>query len=316
MVIKMRVAAKRVEAAGICSFELVAADGNALPPFSAGSHIDVHLAGLVRQYSLCNDPAETHRYMIAVLREENSRGGSAAMHRLEEGHLLEISHPRNHFPLAQGAPHTLLLAGGIGITPILCMAEQLAVAGSSFSLHYFTRSAERTAFIERMRQSRFSEAVHLHHDDAPVGQQVDPRALIAGQPAGTHLYACGPGGFMEAMLSHARSAGWPEERLHREYFSAPAAAPQQSGEFEVQVASTGQVVRVAADVSVVTALAAAGIDIPTSCEQGVCGTCLTRVIEGMPEHHDCYLTPEEQSRNDQFTPCCSRALSGRLVLDL
>ena len=313
----VRIARKTVEAHDVCSFELVDADGGALPPFSAGSHIDVHVGnGLVRQYSLCNDPRETQRYLIAVLRDPNSRGGSVGMHALEAGQTVAISEPKNHFALAHDVRHSLLLAGGIGITPILCMAERLANVGASFELHYCTRSPERTAFIERIRGSAFAAQARFHHDDGPVEQKLDARAAIGLPKDGLHLYVCGPTGFMDWVLGTARDLGWPEERLHREYFAAGPVDTSHDGSFEVQIASTGAVIRVSPDQSVVAALAAAGIEVETSCEQGVCGTCLTRVLGGTPEHRDMFLTPDEQAKNDQFTPCCSRASSARLVLDL
>jgi len=314
---RVRIARKTIEAQDICSFELVADDGGALPPFGAGAHIDVHLdGGLVRQYSLCNDPRERHRYLIAVLREPASRGGSAAMHALREGQEIEISEPRNHFALARDARSHLLLAGGIGITPILAMAEQLMAEGAAFEMHCCTRSADRTAFAQRMRASAFAPLVRFHHDDGPVAQKLDIAALVAAPEPGMHLYVCGPAGFMEAVLSAARSAGWVELALHREYFAGTATTSDGDGAFDVQLASSGALIRVAADQSVVAALAAAGVQVPVSCEQGVCGTCMTRVLDGTPEHRDLFLTDDERARGDCFTPCCSRALSPRLVLDL
>jgi vanillate monooxygenase ferredoxin subunit len=314
---RVRVRRIAVEAQDVCSFELVDAEGRALPSFSAGSHVDVHLdGGLVRQYSLCNDPRETHRYLLAVLREPASRGGSAAMHGLCEGQALRISEPKNHFALAEAMPHHLLLAGGIGITPILSMAERLAAIGASFELRYCTRSMARTAFADRIRAPGFADRVRFHFDDGPVAQKLDIPATLAAQPEGTHLYVCGPTGFMDAVLAGARDAGWSESRLHREYFAAAAVDRSGDGAFDVQLASSGALIRVAADQSIVAALAAAGVQVPVSCEQGVCGTCLTRVLEGTPEHRDMYLTDEEHARGDQITPCCSRARSPRLVLDL
>ena len=322
---RVRIAAKAVEAEDICSFQLVAADDQPLPAFSPGSHIDVHLpGGPVRPYSLCNhvgtDTADAGHYRIAVLKEPASRGGSAGMHALEVGAGLEISAPRNHFALAADAQRSLLFAGGIGITPLLCMAERLAATGADFVLHYATRTAARTAFAEQLRRAPYAERVHLHHDDGPAGQRLDLAATIGAPDAGTHLYVCGPAGFMGAVLSAARALGWPEQRLHREYFGAAPAAPgaalPTAGAFLVQVASTGALIPVAPDQSVVAALAAAGISVPVSCEQGVCGTCLTRVIDGIPDHRDLFLTDEERQRNDCFTPCCSRAATPRLVLAL
>ncbi len=318
--IPVRVLRKTVEARDIVSLELAAEGGGPLPAFSAGSHVDVQLPnGLTRPYSLCNDPAESHRYLIAVLREPASRGGSAAVHDLvAEGQVLHIGAPKNHFALAHGATHSLLLAGGIGITPILCMAERLAFTGAPFALHYATRSPDRTAFRQRIAASSFAAQVHFHFDDGEAAQQLDLPALLAAPQPGQHLYVCGPKGFMDAVLKGARAAGWPETQLHWEFFAGAVDAEPVAGDraFEVRLASSGRVVAVPAGRSVVQALAAAGVEVPTSCEQGVCGTCLTRVLEGKPEHRDLYLTPEEQQAGDQFLPCCSRARSPLLVLDL
>ncbi|MES2257989.1 MAG: PDR/VanB family oxidoreductase [Pseudomonadota bacterium] len=316
-IIRVRVARKQSEALDICSFELVALDGPGLPPFSAGSHIDVHLeGGVVRQYSLCNDPTESHRYLIAVLRDPQSRGGSAGMHSLQEGATLEISAPKNHFPLAHEARSSLLLAGGIGITPLLCMAERLAATGAQFDLHYCGRSRERAAFLDRIQRSAFAQQVHLHFDDDDAAQRFDIGARLATWSPGQHLYVCGPKGYMDAVLAAARAHGWPEQQLHYEFFSAGPIDTANDASFEVQVASSGKVIRVGKDQTVIQALAANGVELPYSCEQGVCGTCVTRVLEGEPDHKDMYLSPQEQARNDQFTPCCSRARSARLVLDL
>lgn len=317
--LSVRVVRKTREAQDICSLELVAADNSSLPAFSAGSHVDVHLpGGAVRQYSLCNDPAEAHRYMIAVLRDPASRGGSSAVHdAVKEGDTLLISAPKNHFSLAHDAKHHLLLAGGIGVTPILCMAERLAKMGADFRMHYATRSSSRTAFIDRIRASEFADKVSFHFDDGPPGQKLDIGAVLARHDADTHLYVCGPRGFMDAVLGAARTQGFGAHQLHWEFFAGADTAPRAGdGGFEVQVASTGRVVIVAPGQTVTRALADAGVEIMVSCEQGVCGTCLTRVLQGEVDHRDAYLTPEEQAANDQFTPCCSRARSARLVLDL
>lgn len=316
--LNVRVARKQAEALDICTFELVHADGHALPAFSAGSHIDVHLPnGLTRQYSLCNDPQESHRYLIGVLRDPSSRGGSQAMHELvQEGSLLRISAPKNHFPLAHAAARSVLIAGGIGVTPILCMAERLALSAAPFEMHYCTRSRERTAFAGRIAQSAFASQVQFHFDDGDEAQKLSlPQAIGTPQP-GVHLYVCGPKGFMDWVLDGARTAGWPAEQLHYEFFSAEIAASDSDAAFEVKLASSGRIVKVPKDRTVVQALAEAGVEVATSCEQGVCGTCLTRVLEGEPDHKDMYLTPEEQAANDQFTPCCSRSRSAMLVLDL
>jgi len=316
--LQVRVARKAQEALDIVTLELVATDGRALPAFSAGSHVDVQLpGGITRQYSLCNDPEETHRYLIAVLRDPSSRGGSRGVHDgVQEGDLLQISAPRNHFPLAHDAKTHLLLAGGIGVTPILCMAERLAMTGAAFEMHYATRAPERTAFRERIAAASFADRVHFHYDNGDAAQKLDLKALLASPHAGTHLYVCGPKGYMDAVLGAARAAGWHESQLHYEFFGAEVVKSDSDAGFEIKLASSGRIVLVPKDQSVTQALAAAGVEVMVSCEQGVCGTCLTRVLEGVPDHKDSYLTPEEQAANDQFTPCCSRSKTPQLVLDL
>jgi vanillate O-demethylase ferredoxin subunit len=315
------VTAKRAEADSICTFELARPDGAQLPPFSAGAHIDVQVGeGIVRQYSLCNNPRDRHRYLIGVLREATSRGGSLAMHdRIGQGHRIRISEPRNHFPLAHGAARSLLFAGGVGVTPILCMAERLADSGADFEMHYCARSRARMAFLERILKSSFASRVHFHLDDGSDEQKLNAAPLLANPMPGTHLYVCGPGGFMNYVLGAAEQAGWSGSSVHREYFSAPTSASPASArdsEFEVRIASSGQVITIPPDSSVLQVLARHGIEIPVSCEAGVCGTCITRVLEGEPDHRDVYMTDAEHAANDQFTPCCSRAKSKRLILDL
>jgi vanillate monooxygenase ferredoxin subunit len=316
--LRVRVARKEPAAIDIALFELVSVDGHALPPFSAGSHVDVTLpGGITRQYSLCNNPNESHRYQIAVLKNANGRGGSRAMHEsVNVGDEISISVPRNHFQLAPSPASSILIAGGIGVTPLLCMAEHLAAIGDDFELHYCTRSIERTAFRERIQQSSYAQQVKFHFGDGPEDQKLRLQELLSTLRPGVHIYTCGPKGLMDAVLSTARSNGWDEQQLHYEFFNAEPVQGSTDGSFEVQLASSGRVIRVAADQTVVAALAAHDVHVPTSCEQGVCGTCRIRVLAGEPDHRDMYLTPEEQAANDQFLPCCSRARSERLVLDL
>ena len=314
----VRVARKTIEADGIAGFELAFADGGALPGFDAGAHLDVHVpGGMVRQYSLCNAPGETHRYAIGVLREPAGRGGSAAMHDgVGEGSTLQVSPPKNHFPLHEGAGRSVLLAGGIGITPILAMAERLASTGAPFDLHYCNRNRARTAYAERLGLARFAGHVHFHFDDGPSGQKLDLVAELAAPRSDVHLYVCGPKGFMDAALATARDAGWGESNIHFEYFAGLDAHSSSDRHFDVVIRSSGRVIRVEAAQTVVQALAALGIEVPTSCEQGVCGTCVTGVLEGEVDHRDLYFMPEERAKHNQFTPCCSRAKGARLVLDL
>ncbi len=314
----LRVQRKQLEAVDICSFELASVDAQPLPAFAAGAHIDVHLPnGLTRQYSLCNEPGERHRYVIGVLKDPASRGGSRAMHEtVHEGDVLRVSQPRNQFALHEQATRSLLLAGGIGITPILCMAERLSRLDADFEMHYSSRSRDRMAFDERIAQSGFADRVNRHFDDGAPEQKLDLQALLARPDAGTHLYVCGPKGFIDAVLRTARESGWPEARLHYEFFAAEVAVVKGDTAFEVRLARSGRCITIAPDQTVTAALAAAGVEVPTSCEQGICGTCITPILQGTPDHRDMFMTPEEQARNDQFTPCCSRAKSAFLVLDL
>lgn len=316
--LQVKVARKATEAIDISTFELVSVDGSPLPVFSAGSHLDVHLPnGLTRQYSICNAPHEDRRYLIGVLRDATSRGGSAAMHDIVNvGDVLQISSPKNHFPLAHEAAHSILVAGGIGVTPILCMAERLASTGSSFEMHYCCRSPGRTAFRDRISASAFASRVAFHFDDGAPDQKFDLDAIVSTLKPGTHLYVCGPKGFMDWLLEAARVAGWPPQQLHYEFFGADVAKSESDAAFEVQIASSGRIIVVAKDRTVVEALADEGIEVETSCEQGVCGTCITRVLQGIPDHKDVFMTAAEQAANDQFTPCCSRSKSARLVLDI
>jgi vanillate O-demethylase ferredoxin subunit len=313
----VKVARRRQEALDIASFELVKPDGSALPAFSAGSHIDVQVpGGLTRQYSLCNDMAEQHRYRIAVLRDPGSRGGSAGMHdAVKEGDTLQISAPRNHFPLAH-AHRTLLFAGGIGVTPLLCMAQRLATAGGEFALHYCTRSAERTAFRDEIAASSYADRVHFHFDDGEAAQKLDLDAVLRQPASGTHIYVCGPTGFIDWVIKAAARLGWGKDQVHLEYFGAAKQDTTGDRAFQVKLASSGATYEVPADKTVVQALQAHGVEILTSCEQGVCGTCLTRVLQGECDHRDLYLTDQEKAKHDQFTPCCSRAKGSLLVLDL
>jgi vanillate O-demethylase ferredoxin subunit len=314
----LKVAKKRDEAENVQSFELVDPAGKALPRFTAGAHIDVHVpGGKVRQYSLCNSAAERYRYLIAVMRAEPTRGGSKAMHEhVNEGDLIEVSVPRNHFPLVQSGQRALLVAGGIGITPILCMAEHLADAGSDFHLDYFARSEARAAFVDRIKRASFAGRARFHFSQDERQQRLRLAALLDAHDHETHLYVCGSEAFTNTVIKAALESGWAEERIHRECFSAEPRERGRDVAFDVVIASTGRTIHVPADKSVLDALADAGIHIATSCEQGVCGTCVTRVLEGEPQHRDLFLSDDERKKNDRFTPCCSRANSPTLVLDL
>lgn len=317
----VQIVQKRLEADDIVSLLLRAVDGDRLPLFEAGAHIDLEIApDLIRQYSLCNRPDDDRTYEIAVLREPASRGGSAAIHdRLQVGQTVRISAPRNHFPLDHATTHSLLFAGGIGITPILCMAERLHGAGASYEMHYCARSAAKMAYRDAIAASPVAARSVLHLDDGPAGQQIDLARILADPAAGAHVYVCGPAGFINAVLECARAQGWAEEQLHREFFAAPTDRPAPEGadeSFTVTLASTGLSVEIPAGRTIVDILGEQGVFIPTSCSEGICGTCVVHVLEGVPDHRDYLLSDEEHARGDRLTTCCSRSKTPRLVLDL
>jgi vanillate O-demethylase ferredoxin subunit len=316
--LQVMVLSKTDEAQDICSFVLAAPDGGRLPAFAPGAHVEVVLPnGLVRHYSLCGDPRERRRYQIAVLKTPGSRGGSRAMHELlQAGDRLEIGTPRNHFALVPGAARTLLFAGGIGITPVIAMAEALHRAGADFELHYCCRSPQQAAFAERLMRSAYAHRVHFHYSEAGPAHRIDLPALLAAPDAGTHLYVCGPDGFMDAVTACALAQGWRGDQVHREHFAAPASDRPDDQPFDIRIASTGAIVHVARDTSALHALAAHGIRVQSSCEQGVCGTCLTGVLDGEPDHRDLFLGPAQRARKDCMALCCSRAHSPVVTLDL
>ncbi|WP_458378564.1 PDR/VanB family oxidoreductase [Pseudomonas chlororaphis] len=316
--LQVQIFRKKVEATDILSFELRALGTDELPPFSAGAHIDVHMPnGITRQYSLCNSPEERHRYVIGVLKDPASRGGSISMHSdLCVGGLITISEPRNLFPLHESGDKHLLFAGGIGITPILAMAHTLHQRGADFELHYCYRASDRAAFIGYLKAANFSDCVYLHDDSGPDDQRINAHELLANPQPDAHLYVCGPGGFMNYILEAAAEHRWPEPQVHREFFAAAPVSHDGDQPFEVELAKSGQVFEIPADRTVFEVLDECGIEIPSSCEQGVCGSCITRVLQGIPDHRDQFMTVAEHARNDQFTPCCSRSKSSRLVLDL
>ncbi len=316
--VKMRVKRIRPETAEIKSFELVSATRAPLPEYTPGSHIDVHIDdGLTRQYSLCNGPMEKDCLVIAVKREPESRGGSRAMHeRIAEGDLLTISPPRNHFSIDPSATRHLLLAGGIGITPLLSMARHLLHSGGSFHLQYFTRSVEHTAFHAVLSQPEFRGKVTFHYAVDPQGLHTYLQKLLWHREEGTHLYVCGPRPFMDLVEATA-SATWPPGTVHAEHFSAnPMAFSGPREAFEVKLALSGGSYEIPADRTIVSVLADYGIEIPTSCEQGVCGTCLCGVLEGTPDHRDAFLTEDGRKAGDKMLPCVSRAKGKLLVLDI
>jgi vanillate monooxygenase ferredoxin subunit len=314
MLQRVRVADIREETSDIVSLELVSADGAPLVDYTPGAHIDVHVApGLIRQYSLYEPPGSSS-YFIAVKREAQSRGGSAGIHAgVKPGDVLTIGTPRNNFALVANASHSILLAGGIGITPIASMAGHLRSVGASYAIHYFARSARDAALLARLEREH-GERLHSHYI-VPADVAALLREIVPAFQAGLHVYLCGPTAFMN--LVQESMQGWPADAVHLEHFVNDALGNGlAAGSFIVELARSGQSFAVGPNESIVEVLAGNGVDVPTSCEQGVCGTCITKVLQGRPDHRDVYMTDEEHAAGDQITPCVSRCLDGKLVLDL
>lgn len=291
---------------------LAHAEGIDLPAFSAGAHIDLHLADdLVRPYSLCGDPKNRQHYQLGILKDAQSQGGSLAAHALNVGDRVSVSDPRNLFALDATASHSLLIGGGIGITPMLAMAAELHASGRSFSLHYCARSRESAAFINQLEQAAWADRVQLHFSDT---RRLNLAAVLADVPANTHVYTCGPTRLMDAVAEQAAATGYRPEQVHQECFSVEVETGGAA--FEVFAATSGITVQVLENQTIVEALAIAGLKVCVSCKQGICGSCLTDVLEGEPDHRDSYLTDEEKADGDQILLCCSRAKSARLVIDL
>lgn len=314
---QLRVRGIRWQAEGIHAFELTHPDGDALPAVAAGAHIDVHLpGGLVRSYSLAGDPGDRSNWVLGVLREARGRGGSQAMHdSVRVGDLITFGSPRNAFRLDEGAAHTILLAGGIGITPLKAMAHVLTREGRSFELHYCARTPRHAAFVEELYSFVPERHLHFHFDGGDCARGLDIAALLADPGQGRHVYYCGPGGFMKACSEATRH--WPMGTVHSEHFKAPETPASKAlppGSFEVRLARSGLTVQVGADQTIVRAIELAGHRIPTSCLSGLCGACKVEYLEGEVDHRDYILTDEEKSHC--LTTCVSRAQGGHLVLDL
>lgn len=313
----LRVRAITYLAEAVNGYELVDPRGRDLPRFTAGAHIAVrHGGGAVRDYSLWNDPAERRRYCIAVLREPGGEGSRQWHERVRVGDPVEAAMPRNNFPLADTAERYLLLAGGIGITPIMAMIAELRRRRAEFLLHYCTRSPEATAFRDELDLLAAQGRVRFHHDGGDPARGLDIAAALKDPAPGTHLYFCGPAGMMQAAKRAA--AGWPEGTVHCEYFSGPGARPPEPlGEdrpFRVRLAGSGAEYDIPAGKTVIDVLRAHGHAVRSSCELGYCGTCLTRYVAGEPEHRDQILS--EADRGRYVLICCCRAKTPLLELDL
>jgi len=309
----------RIEAATprIRRIELTAADGGPLPAFTAGSHINVELPnGESRSYSLLNDAGETGRYVLGVLRESESLGGSAYIHdTLKAGDVLKSSAPGNDFALYEAAEYSILIAGGIGITPIMAMAARLHAIGRDFVLHYCARSAEEAAFLAELR-ARYGDRLVTHFDGGDPARGLDVKALLAERPPGAHVYVCGPLGLIRAAV--AAAADWPQGTVHYELFKGSAAdlAPVNNDQpFDIVCQRAGKKFTVPADKSILAVLKAEGFKVKTLCTAGRCGTCRVAYLSGKVDHRDDVLDDEE--RESFLQVCVSRAVPGEtLVLDL
>jgi len=291
-------------------------DGDLLPPFTAGAHVDIELGeGLTRQYSLWNSSHERHRYCLGVALVADSRGGSRAVHDLQLGMSVAVSAPRNLFPLVE-AEHITLVACGIGITPILAMADELHRGGKSFTLHYRLRSVEGGAFVDYLQSTAYANHVVFHPSDAMPTASFDFSTLLATDARDRRIYVCGPAGFTDALREAAVKAGVHETHFHQELFAAEKTILERDDTFVVHFSQSGVTTTVPPGVSVAEAARAAGVALPTSCGQGICGTCLVNVLAGVPDHRDDYLTPSERDANNQMLTCCSRSKTKELTLDL
>ncbi|MGI5157467.1 PDR/VanB family oxidoreductase [Microbispora sp. CA-102843] len=312
---RLRVRSMAYEAEGVLSLVLCDPDGGELPPWSPGAHIDLTVPGsLPRQFSLCGDPGVRAVYRLGVLLEDPSRGCTRYVHHsLRPGDMVQVSEPRNNFPLVS-SPRYLFVAGGIGITPMLPMLAAATAAGAEWELLYGGRRRASMAFLDRLRP--YGGRVRVSPQDE-AGQLDLDQALARHDPERTAVYCCGPEPLMAAVGERARAYGFGP--LHIERFRpVPAARTAETGErtIEVVCGRSGTTVRVDPGSTILESLEAAGVNVPSSCREGICGTCETAVLEGIPDHRDSLLTEGERETGNTMMICCSRALSKKLVLDV
>ncbi len=306
---------RHVEGGNIAVMEFESATSTTLPKVEAGAHIDVHLPnGMVRQYSLCQNPNDEGKFRLGILRDPESRGGSiSAFDEIKDGMQIQVSEPKNLFPLLK-AKHSVLIGGGIGITPLITMAYQLAHEGESFELHYCGASPEKCAFVDEIKNGELAKHTTFHFKSEGASHRAFFESAIKDIDLESHIYTCGPVGFMDWVINLATTHDFPEQQIHKEYFQDETDTSGDS--FEVVAERSGKIIMVEAGETILQALAKEGIDIEMSCEQGVCGTCMCDVIEGEPDHRDVYFTDEEKASNEQILVCCSRSKTPRLVLDI
>lgn len=306
---------RHVEGGNIAVMEFESATSTTLPKVEAGAHIDVHLPnGMVRQYSLCQNPNDEGKFRLGILRDPESRGGSvSAFDEIKDGMQIQVSEPKNLFPLLK-AKHSVLIGGGIGITPLITMAYQLAHEGASFELHYCGASPEKCAFVDEIKNGELAQYTTFHFKSEGASHRAFFESAIKDIDSESHIYTCGPVGFMDWVINLATTHDFPEQQIHKEYFQVETDTSGDS--FEVVAERSGKIIMVEAGETILQALAKEGIEIEMSCEQGVCGTCMCDVIEGEPDHRDVYFTDEEKASNEQILVCCSRSKTPRLVLDI
>ncbi|MBL4876469.1 MAG: 2Fe-2S iron-sulfur cluster binding domain-containing protein [Cohaesibacteraceae bacterium] len=296
-------------------FEISTRDGTLLPEWNAGAHVDVTVTPqFIRQFSLAGDPKDRTKYQLGILREDQGRGGSLKIHHmLHEGAPVIVSQPRNHFPVAKTEGRHILLAGGIGVTPLIAMGHELARDGAQFELYYKAKTRRQAGFIPELEAVSWVNHVHFHFSDEA---RLDIETVLNDYKVGDHVYTCGPAAFMDAVFETSERLGWPEDALHREYFSIPEEGDWENKDFEIELASTGAIIPVSADQKVTEALETVGISVDVKCSDGLCGVCSTRYLSGDVEHRDYVLSKAQQS--EKMILCCSRAREegGRIRLDL
>jgi ferredoxin-NADP reductase len=306
----------KFEAEDVISVDLRPLDGEHFPAFQAGSHIDLYLPnGMVRSYSLLNAPDEQGRYVVGVLKDRASRGGSRSVHeQLRIGMTLKISAPRNNFALREDVGHSVLVAGGIGITPILCMARRLKTLGRAFEVLYFARTRKSAAFVADLEA--LGVPVHWHFD-AEAGSPPDLTALLAARSVGgAHYYACGPAVMLDNFEAVCQQLGYANAHIERFSAKDVAVASDAKQTYTVELKRSGKVITVTPEKTLIAALREANVECNTSCEEGICGSCETRVLEGTPDHRDSVLSAGERAANKVMMVCVSGCKSDRLVLDL
>ncbi|MFD0668967.1 PDR/VanB family oxidoreductase [Ramlibacter sp. MAHUQ-53] len=312
----LRVSRKQAIARDIHLFELRDPGGAPLPPFTAGAHLPMRVpSGAMRQYSLCSDPQETAYYQVAVKREANGRGGSMSLvDGVAEGDTIEAGAPENLFALHDKARSFILVAGGIGITPMMAMVRQLQAEGlRPFKLYYFSRDPEGTAFLEELQSPELAGRVVVHHDHGDPSKSFDLWKIFEKVASGTHVYCCGPKGLMDSVRD--MTGHWPDSAIHFESFGGDTKPHADDAPFEVVLQRSGRRVPVGARQSILEALRVEGVHVPSSCESGTCGSCKVGLLGGEADHRDLVLMPEEKA--DHVMVCVSRCKGGGcLVLDL